>query len=94
MVYGGKSMKERYVFIFDYDGGWMILLYEDRINTKYFNSAENRWDNSLDFADLFIENGGKKYYYMLPSYDLVEDIDVFKLENRPIESLENYLLKN
>lgn len=86
-------MKERYVFIFDYDGGWMILLYENGINTEYFNSAENGWDNSLDFADLFIENGGKKYYYMLSSYELIEDINVFKLENRPIESLENYLLK-
>ena len=86
-------MKERYAFIFDYDGGWMILLYEDGINTKYFNSSENGWDNSLDYMNLFIAHGGKKYYYMLPSYDLVKDIDVFELENRPIESLENYLLK-
>lgn len=87
-------MKERYAFIFDYNGGWMILLYEDGINTKYFNSAENGWDDSLDYTDLFIGNGGTKYHYMLPSYDFIKNIDVFGLGNHPIEALRNYLLKS
>lgn len=86
-------MRERYVFIFDYTGGWMILLYEDGTNTKYFNSAEDGWDNSIDYANMFVENGGEKYYYMLPSYDYVKDIDVFELGNHPIEQLKDYLLK-
>ncbi len=69
----------------------MILLYENGINTKYFNSAEDEWDNSLNYADMFVENGGNKYYYILPSYDYLDDVDVFELENHAIVSLKNYL---
>ena len=59
---------------------------------SYTTPIETGEFQSEDEAVWFVQDG-KKYYYMFPSYDLVKDIDVFKLENRPIESLENYLLK-
>lgn len=83
--------KNRYVFIFDYGRDWMILCYENGRNTKYFNSAEDGWDNSLDYADMFVENGGNKYYYKLPNYDYVASIDVFDLEDKPIDELNEFL---
>lgn len=86
-------MKSRYVFIFDYGCDWMILCYENEYNRKYFNSAEDNWDDSLDYADMFIENGGNRYYYKLPSYDAVSGIDVFSLHDEPIEELSQYLIQ-
>lgn len=85
-------MNNRYVFIFDYGRDWMILCYENGTNKEYFNSAEDDWDNSLDYADMFIENGGNKYYYKLPSYNLIENIDVFDLKNETIDELSDYLM--
>lgn len=83
---------DRYVFIFDYTGGWMILCFENENNEKYFNSAEDGWDDALDYADMFLKNGGTKYYYQLPSYDLVKDLDIFNLKNQPEEKLKDFLL--
>lgn len=86
-------MKERYVFIFDYPEDWMIVLYENGEEIKYFNSSENNYDDSLFCAELFVENGGTTYHYKLPSYDIISDLDVFELNNQPIESLKDYLNK-
>lgn len=83
--------EEKYVFIFEYGRDWMIVCYEDGVNKKYFNSAEDDWDNSLDYADMFIKNGGNKYYYKLPDYDCVADINIFSLKNEPISELSEYL---
>lgn len=82
----------RYVFIFEYGSDWMILLYKDGKEYKYYNSAEDGWDNSLDHANDFVSMGGAKYYYQLPDYEHVANIDVFSLKNEPIEELEDYLL--
>ena len=84
-------MSDRYVFIFDYESDWMILCYENGRNKKYFNSSEDDWDNSLEYAELFIENGGNEYYYKLPSYDLIDDMDVFELKNEQIKELSGFL---
>lgn len=84
-------MKERYVFIFDYPESWMIVLYENGINTKYFNSEDSNWEDSIFCAELFVENGGNEYYYKLPSYDVISDIDIFELKDYPIDSLREYL---
>ena len=59
---------KRYAFVFDYDRGWMIVLYQDGKQSKYFNSAEDGWDNSIDYMNLFLENGGNRYYYQGHSY--------------------------
>lgn len=93
MILKGDNMKERYAFIFYYEGDWMIVLYEDGDNTKYFNSSKDEWDDSLDYVDMFLENGGNKYYYKLPSFEYVCDLDVFNLKNHPIEPFNDYLLK-
>lgn len=80
----------RYAFIFDYTEGWMIVLYENGVEEKYFNSAEDGWDNSLDYTNMFVGESGTKYYYQFSEYDLVADIDIFSLENKPIKTLESY----
>ena len=87
----GGSMKNRYVFIFDYECDWMIVCYKDGVEEKYFNSAEDDWDDSLDYADMFVENGGNRYYYKLPDYDYLEGISVFSLEDKPISELSDFL---
>ena len=84
-------MNNRYVFVFNYGRDWMIICYKDGNDDKYFNSAENDWDDSLDYAEMLIENGGNMYYYELPSYDLIKSIDIFSLKNEPIEGLKEFL---
>jgi hypothetical protein len=82
----------RYVFIFKYDSDWMILLYKEGKEYKYYNSAEDGWDNAIDHVNDFVELGGNKYYYQLPAYEYVSSIDVFSLKNEPIEELKDFLL--
>lgn len=86
-----EGTNARYAFIFDYDDSWMVVCYKSKYDYKYFNSAEDDWDNALDYVDMFLENGGNKYYYELPSYDYLEDIDVFALPNEPISTLSEFL---
>lgn len=80
----------RYAFVFDYIGGWMIILYENGDCKKYFNDVEDGWDNSIDYMNMFIGESGIKYYYQFGEYDLIAGIDIFSLENKPIEFLEMY----
>lgn len=42
--------------------------------------------------NLFLENGGNRYYYQGHSYEDVADIDVFSLKDEPIKQLERYRL--
>ena len=84
-------MNNRYAFVFDYGRDWMIVCYKNGNEDKYFNSAEDDWDDSLGFAEMFIENGGNMYYYELPSYDFIENMDVFSLKDEPIEELKDFL---
>ena len=86
-----EGANTRYAFVFDYDGSWMVVCYKNNSDYKYFNSAEDDWDNALDYVDIFLENSGNKYYYKLPSYDYLENIDVFELPNEPIASLSEFL---
>lgn len=80
-------MKSSYVF--KYESGWMIVLYDGQINVKYFNIAEHDWDAALDYEALF--NPEKRYVYELPTYSYVSKIDVFSLDGNPIEQLKEYL---
>lgn len=84
----------RYVFFFEYGRDWMIGCYGSNEEEKYFNSAENYFDDSLDYVDLFLENCGNKYHYELPDYSYVENIDIFDLANEPIKELARYLKEN
>ena len=81
------QMKERYAFMFEYENEWMIVLYENGRNVKYFNNSDNDWDDALDYVDLFLENGGNMYQYELPSYSYITDLDIFNLKNQPLEEL-------
>ena len=83
---------KRYAFIFDYNGGWMIILYQNGKLSKYFNIAEDGWDDSIDYMNLFLENGWNRYYYQGHSYEDVANIDVFSLSDEPIKQLEKYRL--
>jgi hypothetical protein len=84
----------RYVFIFKYGSDWMISLFKGGKNYKYFNSSENDWDTSWNYADMFTENGGNRYHYEVPDYDYVENIDVFNLRDEPILELEDWRVIN
>lgn len=84
-------MKNNYVFIFEYGRHWMVSCYKNGRDDEYFNSAENYFDKALKYVDLLLENGGNKYYYVLPDYETVENIDIFTLKDEPIKELEQYL---
>lgn len=83
----------RYVFFFQYERDWMIVCYDSEDDYQYFNSAEDDLDVALNYIDLFLENEGNKYHYILPDYDYVSEIDIFDLKNEPIKQLEEYLEK-
>lgn len=92
MNYSNENMENRYVFIFDYGSDWMIICYNNEFESTYFNSADNDWEYALNYARLFLKAGGNEYYYKLPNYDCVADIDVFKLKDKSIIELNKYLL--
>ena len=83
---------KRYAVIFDYNEGWMTILYQNGKHWKYFNSGEDGWDNSIDYMNLFLENGGNRYEYQGHTYEDVANIDVFSLSDEPIKQFEKYRL--
>jgi hypothetical protein len=83
----------RYVFIFEYERDWMIAMYKNGNDYIYYNSAENDWDKSISHVDDFLSSGGNKYYYAVPNYETIMNIDIFELEDKPIIELEDYLQK-
>ena len=98
------SSKKRWVFIFYLKGEvccdeWTVYCFENGgLYKKYFNDAEDDWDDALDYVDLFLENGGNKYYYVIPEPDQGEYLrmsyDEFeKLDDKPIEKLSAFLQK-
>lgn len=44
----------KYTYTFDYEEGWMILLYENGKNIEYFNSAEDNWDKSIRMLESYL----------------------------------------
>ena len=88
-------MPQRYFFIFYFDNrcGWNFICFnENGSYKKYFTCDEDGHDNSLDYIELFLENGGNLYKYNVPTYeDLCNAVDdIFSLKDSPIEELEKY----
>ncbi len=80
----------RYVFKFLYEKDFMVLCYEDGINKKYFNSAEHYLGDAEEYADLFLENGGNEYVYIVPNFATLNELDVFALSDEKLKELEQY----
>lgn len=80
----------KYTYVFDYDGDWMVLLYEEGVNIAYFNSAEDDWDKSLQIVEIFNAPKEKNFYYKLDSYDQVEDIDIFDLDENGLDCFKEF----
>lgn len=83
------------VYIFDYDEAWMILLYKDGREYKYWNSNEDMWDDVLDMIDLLELPKENIYRYQLDNYDQLNSLveDVFDITAEEIIALENYRTK-
>ena len=89
----------RYGFIvfFGHDGSgrWNIILQEDGENKYYFTCDEDRLNPSIEMMELFLENGGNSYKYVVPTYDqwmeVVDDESIFLLPDEPIAGLDEYL---
>ena len=76
------------------DGKMLAICRNDVSKAKSSSVAnydDDDWDTSLDYADLFVKNGGNKYYYALPDYDYIADIDVFELADEPIKEFDEFL---
>ena len=98
------SSKKRWVFMFELEGeryrdGWDVYCFENGGSyKKFFNNAEDDWDDALDYVDLFLENGGNRYHYVIPesSQGLFFEMDCEELEeldDKPIEKLSAFLQK-
>ena len=83
------------VYIFDYGRDWMILLYKDGEEDKYWNSAEDSWDKVLGIVDLLELPSKDIYTYKLDSYEQVCNLvdDVFGIKPEEIKRLEEYRIK-
>lgn len=86
-------MKEFYIF--DYGRDWMILLYKDGKEDKYWNSAEDSWDKTWDIINLLDLPKENIYYYKLDSYDHVNSLveDVFDITSDEKVALEQFRVK-
>lgn len=80
------------VYIFDYKEAWMILLYKDGKEYKYWNSNEDMWDDVLDMINLLELPRENVYRYKLDNYDQLNSLveNVFDITAEEIITLENY----
>lgn len=83
------------------DGGWNIVLQQNRSNEYYFSSDEDDFEKSYSILELFLQNGGNLYKYEVPLYEIWgkytsgEDGQyIFELPDKPIEGLGEYLVKS
>lgn len=83
------------VYIFEYGRDWMILLYKDGKENKYWNSAEDSWDDVLGMIDMLDLPVSEVYRYKLESYEQVCQIveDVFDIKDYEIKYLEQFRIK-
>lgn len=83
-------MKE--VYIFEYERDWMILLYVDGEENKYWNSAEDSWDKILDIIDLLELPEENIYKYKMEDYNQVCEVveDVFNITKENIADLNQF----
>lgn len=83
-------MKE--VYIFEYERDWMILLYKDGKEDKYWNSAEDSWDKTLDIIDLLELPEENIYKYQMEDYNQVCEVveDVFNITKENIADLNQF----
>lgn len=86
-------MKE--VYIFDYKDAWMILLYKDGKENKYWNSNEDMWDDVLNMIDMLELPKENIFRYKMDSYDQVNEYvnDVFDITEEEILALEKFRIK-
>ena len=80
------------VYIFDYKEAWMILLYKDGREEKYWNESEDDWDKTLDIIELLDLPKENIYHYKLESYDHINQLvkDVFEITDDEIKELEKF----
>ena len=86
-------MKE--VYIFAYGRDWMILLYKDGKQNKYWNSAEDSWGDVLDMIDLLELPKENIFRYQMEDYDQVCEVvdDVFNITEDNIADLDQFRIK-
>ena len=88
---GDVIMNNKFIY-FNYGDGWMILLYENGKNTKYWNDAEDYYD---DVCWIIKKTGYETVEIKVKDYDELEDyldehgIDVFNLTEENIEELKS-----
>lgn len=86
-------MKE--VYIFDYGRDWMILLYKDGKQNKYWNSAEDSWGDVLDMVDILELPTENIFRYQMEDYDQVCEVvaDVFNITQENVADLDQFRIK-
>lgn len=75
--------KNRSSFLIEYPEGWMITLFDKGNFVKYFNSAEDDWEDALEYEELFMMTGkinNVRHRVKLGGYHEVSEIDIFNLD--------------
>ena len=87
------------LYVFSYESGWMIIVYEGSNYTEYFSCAEEYWDTTLKYIRLLNIPEENRFEYKLGTYDeLLEfeaknSISIFKLDGNEILELSKYKTK-
>ena len=69
-------------FLIEYPEGWMITLFDGDMNVNYFNSAEDDWEDVLEYEELFMMAGkinNTRHRVKLGTYQEVSEINIFDL---------------
>lgn len=83
------------VIVFDYEEGWMILLYKDEDNTKYWNFNEDDWEDAWEYISLLKEHEEVEIIEpKLKTYDAIGEFkkefgDIFNLTEKAFEYLRS-----
>lgn len=94
-------MKNRYAFIFKTDRYWIIVCYEIEKKKHMFNWDEHILEESEQFVEDFLKDGGNKYLYNMSMKEflvrIIEDnsllsIDFFSLKDEPIKGFSEFLV--
>lgn len=84
-------MKE--VYIFEYEEGWMIFLYQDGKEHKYWSCAEDMWDDVWDIIYLLELPEENIYHYRMDSFEQYKEYVNDIITNESKLALEKFRVK-
>jgi len=83
-------MDKNIAIYFEYDDGWMIVLYCNGKNVKYWNCDEHYWDDACEYINLLNKyEKVLKLHLKLKAHEDIDKYDIFDLTESDIEELKS-----